>query len=133
MNDEEGNGRECKSIRWCRFRYCNAQPLHSKGNVVTEMKAAAILASLALAGSLLLPQEQSGWRGIVPLHSTRTQVERLIGVLDIQCQCYSTETEIIRVKYSHGPCKGDSPGWNVPTDTVLSFEVVPKNRLVFRI
>jgi hypothetical protein len=95
------------------------------------MKRASILASLVIAVTFVLPQHTTEWRGIVPLRSTRTQVEQILGPLNIQCQCYSTETEIIRVEYAQGACKGILPGWNVPADTVLSVEVLPKKPLLF--
>ena len=78
--------------------------------------------------SLAFTQDAPGWRGIVPLHSTRAQ---LVGVLDVRCQCYSTETESIRVEYAGGPCTGALAGWNVPADTVLSLQVYPKKPLLF--
>jgi len=41
---------------------------------------------LCLGGLLLtsFPPQKSGWRGIVPLHSTRADVERLIGKPNFQ-------------------------------------------------
>ena len=89
------------------------------------------IASLAITMSLVFVQDTIGWRGIVPLRATRTQVERMVGALNIQCQCYLTQSEIIRVKYARGPCKGDLAGWNVPADTVLSVEIIPKEPLLF--
>lgn len=95
------------------------------------MKPAGILASLVMAVTIVLPQHTTGWRGIVPLRSTRTQVEQILGAFNLQCQCYSTESDIIRVEYAQGACKGALPGWNVPADTVLSVEVLPKKALSF--
>ena len=73
----------------------------------------------------------TGWRSIVPLRSTRTDVERELGSLDLTCQCYETERELVRVRYATGPCAGDLPGWNVPRDTVLSITVSPKKKFAF--
>lgn len=95
------------------------------------MKSIIVLASLLMVMSLAFTQDVPGWRGIVPLHSTRAQLEQLVGVLDIRCQCYSTETESIRVEYASGPCTGELPGWNVPADTVLSLQIYPKKPLLF--
>jgi hypothetical protein len=95
------------------------------------MKSIIVLASLLMIMSLAFTQDAPGWRGIVPLHSTRAQLEQLVGVLDMRCQCYSTETETIRVEYASGPCTGALAGWNVPTDTVLSLQIYPKKRLFF--
>ena len=95
------------------------------------MKSSIVLVSLLMIISLAFTQDEAGWRGIVPLHSTRAQVEQLVGVLDTRCQCYSTETETIRVEYASGPCTGVLAGWNVPVDTVLSLQIFPKKPLLF--
>jgi hypothetical protein len=95
------------------------------------MKSIIVLAGLLMIMSLAFSQDGSGWRGIEPLHSTRAQVEQLVGVLDLRCQCYSTEMETIRVEYASGPCAGALAGWNVPADTVLSLEIYPKKPLLF--
>jgi hypothetical protein len=74
-------------------------------------------------------QGTKGWRGIVPLHSNRANVERLFGPSDDSCKCiYKTETEVVYVEYASEPCKGNPAGWNVPSDTVLSFTVRSKTQ-----
>ena len=95
------------------------------------MKSIIVLASLLIFMSLTFAQDAPGWRGIVPLHSTRAQVEQLVGALDFRCQCYSTEMETIRVEYASGPCIGALAGWNVPADIVLSLQIYPKKPLLF--
>ena len=95
------------------------------------MKPAIVITSFAMTISFALAQDTIGWRGIVPLRSTRAHVEQKLGALDIRCQCYLTETEMVRVKYSRGHCAGHLAGWDVPTDTVLSFEITPKKPLLF--
>jgi len=80
------NGRERKSPRQPRRRCGNSRTLHSTRNVVIQMKSIIVLASLLTVMSLAFTQDAPGWRGIVPLHSTRAQLEQLVGVLDIQCQ-----------------------------------------------
>jgi hypothetical protein len=70
-----------------------------------------------------------GWRGIIPLHSTRADVERLLGKSSDECNCvYRTENEIVRVDYAKAPCEGSPRGWNVPAGTVLAFSVGTKNQ-----
>src|SRR5689334_18045352 len=93
------------------------------------MKSSIVLASLLMIVFLTFTQGTPGWRAIVPLQSTRAQVEQILGTLDMRCECYSTETETIRVEYASGPCKGALPGWNVPADTVLSLQIYPKKPL----
>jgi outer membrane protein OmpA-like peptidoglycan-associated protein len=73
-----------------------------------------------------------GWRGLKPLHSTRKDVERLIGPpIKQRDYVYELENERVNIVYSDGtPCtKGWPDGWNVPADTVLSIRVYPKTKL----
>lgn len=95
------------------------------------MKSLFILSITAVIAFHTQLEQRTGWRGIIPLRSTRTQVERELGTLDLKCQCYKTEKEIVHVKYARDRCTGDLPGWNVLADTVLSVEVSPKSEHVF--
>jgi hypothetical protein len=73
-----------------------------------------------------------GWRGIKPLHSTREDVERLIGPpMQPRGISYDLENERVTIGYSDGtPCtKGYPYGWDASPDTVISIEVYPKNKL----
>ena len=74
-------------------------------------------------------KSQSGWNGIVPLHSTRSNIENRLGTPSAECRCtYSTPDEVIRVNYAVDYCKGPPYGWNVPADTILAIEVLPKRQ-----
>jgi hypothetical protein len=67
------------------------------------------------------------WRGLKPLHSSRSAVERVLGPASGECKCHhETEAEFVRVEYAKGPCDGYPPGWNVPAGTVLSISVRTK-------
>lgn len=91
-----------------------------------------MLLSIAItAASLIQAEQRIGWRGIVPLRSSRTQVERELGSLDLKCHCYKTENELVHIRYANGPCTGDLPGWNVPAETVLSITVSPNKETAF--
>lgn len=70
------------------------------------------------------------WRGIVPLHSKRADVERVLGSpTKPHGSIYRTEYGNVFVWYSDEPCKKDvSELWNVPPDTVLSVTVYPKTK-----
>ena len=77
-----------------------------------------------LTFSAVTPQPPGGWKGLVPLHSTRVDVERILGRSIDSCNClYKTKTESVHVEYADGACKGFPPGWNVPTGTVLVITV----------
>src|SRR5262245_59444389 len=80
---------------------------------------------------VVYPQHSVGWRNIVPLRSTRSEVEKQLGLLDLSCQCYETDHEVIYISYSSGPCVGELPGWNVPANTVLSIRLVPQKKSLF--
>jgi hypothetical protein len=80
--------------------------------------------------------EAKEWRGIVPLHSTRADVERVLGPpvsdsLTGPCKClYHLEDMIVHVLYADGincgePEQRDSRvgGWKVPRDTVVEISV----------
>src|ERR1041384_5570844 len=71
------------------------------------------------------------WRGIVPLHSTRTDVERLLGPPKTDRTdmiFYESEVEQISIEFSKGPCNVEFSSWNVPRDTVISIWVTPRLR-----
>lgn len=93
------------------------------------------LIEIALFGILMLvgiPQER-GWHNVVPLHSTRKDVETLLGPPDESRGVASTfkwKDGRIRVFYADGFCKeGVTNDWNVPSDTVVSLTFEPNKNL----
>jgi len=78
--------------------------------------------------------QAKGWRGLIPLHSTRADVERLLGAPRESrgvASTYDTQNERVLVFYSAGRCKeGASDDWNVPRDTVVSITVHPNAKLL---
>lgn len=88
---------------------------------------AACICGVLTAASLV---QQAGWRGIVPLHSTRPDVERLIGPpMRPGGITYDLQTERVNVGYSHGGCeKGEE--WNVPSGTVTMITVYPQTKVM---
>jgi hypothetical protein len=87
---------------------------------------------IVLSSSALL--QTVGWRGIVPLHSTRKDVERLLGASHESrglSSTYTTDEGKVLVFYSAGPCnKGVPQRWNVPLDTVISVTFQPRAKLL---
>ena len=70
------------------------------------------------------------WRQIVPLKSTRAEVERILGAT---ATTYFAEYELkqgsLFVEYSSGPCKPERKGgWNVPKDVVIMISFTPKRK-----
>ena len=78
--------------------------------------------------------QAKGWRGLVPLHSTRVDVERLLGAPRESrgvAATYDTKDERVLVFYATGNCQERaSNDWNVPRDTVVSITVHPNAKLL---
>jgi hypothetical protein len=90
------------------------------------MKILFFVLVIGLPFNFTSPQKEGGWRGIVPLHSTRADVERIFGASTNECKClYKAADMAIHVEYAVDRCKGVIPGWNVPADTVLRFTLRP--------
>lgn len=96
-----------------------------------RVKLSALVA--ALAGLVLFtPCAANGkaWKGIVPLHSTRAEVERLLGPPNVEDTGYDIGGEQVMVSYSsHGCQEGLPAGWKVPANTVVSISVSSKNEI----
>ena len=66
------------------------------------------------------------WRGVTPLRSTRSDVEKLLGPPTQEDAGYVFENERAQIIYSSQRCQEDLPGgWNVPHDTVAEIQVTP--------
>jgi hypothetical protein len=64
------------------------------------------------------------WRGIVPLHSTRAEVEKLLGTPNNEDAGYTFEDEQAFITFVSGRCEEDLPGgWNLPSNTVAEIRV----------
>lgn len=79
---------------------------------------------------------RNSWKGIVPLHSTRADVKRILGTArtDLKWSEYFDLPDALAViSYQIDPCKeGEGAfgfGWNVPKDTVTAIGVIPKGRV----
>ena len=100
------------------------------------LKLIVLLAVIAISSALAIHaqdksvQEKSakGWRGLVPLKSTRRDVEAVLGAPTTPGgSTYEPDNRYIHVEYSDGPCeKGWPYGWNVPKDTVVNIWVSVK-------
>lgn len=81
----------------------------------------------------LRPQYRNSWNSIIPLHTSRSEVEKRMALPDRRIDTtyvYETGSEIVSIKYSTGKnCANQSERWNVPKDTVL--ELVVGQRLPF--
>lgn len=73
------------------------------------------------------------WRSIVPLLSTRADVNRLLGVptkTAVHGDYYEFSNEIALIWYQTGPCDEDlgrfGYGWRVSNETVTEIGIIPK-------
>jgi hypothetical protein len=96
--------------------------------IMEQMKAFLTIASVILW--VAASSKAQGWRGIRPLHSTREEVERLIGPsTQPKGITYDLKNERVNVVYSEGNCtKGWPYGWNVKPGTVIGFTIYPQPR-----
>jgi hypothetical protein len=66
------------------------------------------------------------WHGILPLHSTRKEVLRILGpAAGLSSSVYELENEVVLITYSVGTCS-EGGNWNVPRDVVTRISVTPK-------
>lgn len=91
------------------------------------MKIRVILLCFCVAQSGTGFAQNEGWRGIVPLRSTRADVERLLGPPakpEKYAEVYDLEEEAIFIEYSSGPCRKERKGgYNVPSGTVVQLRI----------
>jgi hypothetical protein len=94
-----------------------------------------ILACLFLMLVTTRASSGKGWRGIIPLHSMRADVERLLGPPEEpdtkHMSDYNLENEVVSIIYATGPpCGEDMPsGWQVPAGTVVDITVAPRGAM----
>lgn len=78
----------------------------------------------------------NSWRGLVPLRSSRIDVERLLGKPKTSrglTYVYETETETVDILYSAGPCKLSAvERWNVAADIILRMDVRPRGKMLIQ-
>lgn len=86
------------------------------------------LACVCIVSPSSVPQGGQGWQGLVPLRSTKADVERLLGTPERtgSTTWYKAGDDAVGVLYSDSPCQGGLLGWNVPAGTVLQINVRPQ-------
>jgi hypothetical protein len=73
---------------------------------------------------------ENGWKGIRPLQTNKTTVDRILGTPEIEddgYHGYKTAEAFIRVNYSSSPCESNPAGrgkYAIPTNTVLDYDVI---------
>ena len=67
------------------------------------------------------------WSGLIPLRSSRTDVEKLLGQPKMthgSTSIYENERQRVDVRYSKGSCQIGGEVWNVAKDMVIEIVVV---------
>ena len=96
-----------------------------------------ILGGVSLVLALTQAARGKEWRGMVPLHSTRADVERLLGPPFDESSYiskYKMRDDVVIVFYAEGPpCEYDTirSGWMVPRDTVVEITINSPNWFPF--
>jgi hypothetical protein len=85
-----------------------------------EMLDNKMLAAIMLLFSMVAVSEAKDWRGIIPLRSTRADVEGALGKPNAPYGRYHIKNEEADITYSGERCRN---GWNVPPDTVIRIAV----------
>lgn len=90
-----------------------------------------ILIVFLLSMSVSAQSITNDWRGLIPLKSTRADVETLLGKPKVgRTDIYETAEEVVTLWYSRGTCKQIKASvWNVPKDTILGILFSPKKSL----
>jgi len=101
-------------------------------NQMSVRSVALLFLFSVLAPGIVSSVAAKGWRGIVPLHTTRAEVEKLLGpptkLLSEYSVSYRTENESLIITYARGlPCGigHKYSEWRVPRDTVESIFITP--------
>jgi hypothetical protein len=89
---------------------------------------------LSAVSATAAPAAAQGWKGLVPLHSTRADVERALGKPTDPGKkgsaVYDLRGEVVLIFFSGGPPCGSPNVWSVEEGTVVDITVTPKRRSV---
>ena len=75
----------------------------------------------------------ANWKGLIPLKSTRSDVEEILGKPKRSVpgpDIYENATERVDVRYARDRCEPWNGDWNVPANTVITIEVSPTKILL---
>jgi predicted RNase H-like HicB family nuclease len=109
--------------RMGRIEFRRGSSLHEWArNSIVKVVRLILLMSLVTSGVFA-----QGWRGIVPLHSTRAEVLKLMGKPSRSDYIYDLDEGTVRFMYARARCERGLPSdwgnWNVPADTVINIDV----------
>ena len=112
---------------------CVGEPLKRRVGPMVSMNLIRLTATVfVLVIASVSTVDATEWRGIIPMRSTREDVERLWGVPHMKSRhvyYYDFREEIAVVSFQSVSCEeACGPEWNVRLGTVLSVGVIPKQR-----
>jgi hypothetical protein len=86
-----------------------------------------LIVCLLMVVCLIASATAKPWRGIVPLHSTRADVLRILGKPTRFDYIYDFDEGTVRIMYAKQRCEQGVPSgwgnWNVAPDTVINISV----------
>ena len=83
-----------------------------------------LITSFLIMLAMVSPSQTQDWRKIIPLQSTRADVERILGKPEKESpgfSYYKFKDGDVLIWYSSKPCEGPSGGWRVPPGTVTGI------------
>jgi hypothetical protein len=86
------------------------------------------LASICFVFVVFEVAHSQGWHGIVPLHSSCEDVQRVLGITKCENKTYDLKDATVSIAFSDGSCLSQ---WKVPAGTVLSLDIHPKPAVRF--
>jgi hypothetical protein len=97
---------------------------------VEKMNLKKLITSVFFVICLAAISHGQGWHGIVPLQSTRQDVEKLIGLpTESNGITYNLQAERVSIYYVKDGCaKGWPYGWNLPAGVVEKIVVYPQSK-----
>ena len=72
------------------------------------------------------PAYRNSWRGLIPLHATRSEVERLLGPPETTWENkarYGTDHEVVTATYAAGNCSSTGAQWSVSAGTLIELVI----------
>ena len=98
--------------------------------MTTAIKTSAPAIVICLFASICFAKD---WRGIVPLKSTRAEVEQKLGKptegSNSSYYYYRFPNELVVISFQVDPCEDCGLGWNVAAGTVTSIAIIPRRYL----
>lgn len=95
--------------------------------MTTAIKRSAAVIVISLVASICVAKD---WRGIVPLKSTRAEVEQKLGKPtegSSWSYYYRLPNELAVISFQAEPCDDCGLGWKVPAGTVTSIAIIPRH------